>query len=105
MQPLADFAELGRSWKLGARDLLRHARGPVPKLLPDELDGKWRRKPRHSPGTSGTCFPGAPDTIRTFDLCLSGLAPRSDSAQPRRPRSRRPKAIAALWSHAFRVAN
>src|SRR4030081_1643573 len=35
--------------------------------------GKLRR---HNPGTPGTCFPGAPDTIRTWDLCLSGLAPR-----------------------------
>jgi hypothetical protein len=30
---------------------------------------------RHSPGTLGTPFSGAPDTIRTCDLCLSGLAP------------------------------
>jgi hypothetical protein len=30
---------------------------------------------RHNPGTSGKCFSGAPDTIRTYDLCLSGLAP------------------------------
>jgi len=30
---------------------------------------------RHSPGTLGTCFSGAPDTIRTCDPCLRGLAP------------------------------
>ena len=35
---------------------------------------------RHSPGTLDTCFPGAPDTIRTCDRCLSGLAP-----YPRQP--------------------
>jgi hypothetical protein len=27
------------------------------------------------PARPGTCFFGAPDTIRTYDLCPSGLAP------------------------------
>jgi hypothetical protein len=39
----------------------------------------WQRRcvslARHSPGTLGTSFSGAPDTIRTCDRCLSGLAP------------------------------
>src|SRR5450759_3253070 len=34
-----------------------------------------RGSTRHSPGTLGTCLPGAPDTIRTCDRCLSGPAP------------------------------
>jgi hypothetical protein len=42
---------------------------------------------RHSPGAPGTCFSGAPDTIRTSDLCLSGLAPYP--SQPLQGRCRR----------------
>src|SRR5665811_624990 len=40
-----------------------------------------RRVIRHSPGTLGTCFSGAPDTIRTRDRCLLGLA-RNPSPAP-----------------------
>jgi hypothetical protein len=46
------------------------------------LVGASMRKPtRHSPGTLGTCFSGAPDTIRTRDRCLLGLA-RNPSPAP-----------------------
>jgi hypothetical protein len=39
---------------------------------------------RHSPGILGTCFYGAPDTIRTCDRCLLGLA-RNPSPAPAGP--------------------
>ena len=41
-----------------------------------EIAAEQLFEPRHSPGTIGTCFPGAPDTIRTCDRCLKeGGAP------------------------------
>jgi len=46
--------------------------------------GGPRKSTRHNPGTLGTRFPGAPDTIRTCDLCLSGLA-RNPSPAPAGP--------------------
>src|SRR5476651_1001493 len=53
-----------------------HLRPPGPRRaqMSDPLAHSWIESSRHNPGTLGTCFPGAPDTIRTCDLCLSGLA-------------------------------
>jgi hypothetical protein len=51
------------------------AQGPTMTVVNRSANQMAQPERRHSPGTLGTCFPGAPDTIRTCDLCLRGLAP------------------------------
>jgi len=41
-----------------------------------EIAAEQRFEPRHSPGTPGTCFSGAPDTIRTCDRWAWGRSKR-----------------------------
>jgi len=53
---------------------------------PASLKAGFDKSTRHSPGTLGTPFSGAPDPIRTCDHCLSGLAPRTTSPQQDRCR-------------------
>jgi hypothetical protein len=53
----------------------RDAQGPTTTVVKGSAGQMVHSERRHSPGTPGTCFSGALDTIRTCNLCLRGLAP------------------------------
>jgi hypothetical protein len=58
----------------------RDAQGPTTTVVNGSAGQMVHSERRHSPGTLGTCCSDAPDTIRTCDLCLRGLAPTPSPA-------------------------
>jgi hypothetical protein len=49
------------------------AQGPTTTVVNPSASTMMQSRPRHSPGTIGTRFPGAPDTIRTLTVAFGAL--------------------------------